>query len=145
MNTIRSSALWKQPRIMLNIFRHPLEQDISSIFSNPTIYFQVNVHGEIQSYCALQYHQDYIHLKNIFTFSEFRGRGLASKLISVALKNTTLPVFLLCPDYRVSFYERLGLRLSKKNPLYLQCLRKIGSLFMRIFGGHRVMIMTNNP
>ena len=93
--------------------------------------------GQIRPYPGLR------ELGSMVVRSAYRKRGVGAALMRALLAQGTPPLFLECPAYRVSFYERFGFRLAGfgEIPWVLRLKWLLGNTLVRWLSGVPIRAM----
>lgn len=140
MSSVIRSRLWQYPSVVLNILRHPFQQEVDTLLSNERVFLHC-IGDATTSYCVLAERRGYRHLKDVFTFEEFRGRGYATLLLTEALADADKPVYVMCRRPLVPFYARLGFAPADRPPPALAWRAKLLTAVFRLLTGRVYVVM----
>lgn len=128
---IVESRLWECPRISLNILCHPFQQEVDSVLRNERVFLNIK-DNRITSYCVLSDQEEFQQVKDVFTFSSYRGKGYAKELLGNIIQQAKQPLYLICRSELEPFYESVGFVRSVDMPDYMyQRIQRINALVDR--------------
>jgi amino-acid N-acetyltransferase len=91
----------------------------------------VNETGEIIACGQVKPHgKDILELASIATHPDFRGQGIARRIIETLLEKTPRPLYLMCMAHNGPIYEKFGFQsiAYEQMPRYFQRIRKVFDL-----------------
>jgi len=95
----------------------------------------VNASGQVIGCGQIKPHgADILELASIAVTSDYRGQGIARKIIEKLLLETTRPLYLTCIEHNGPIYEKFGFRVIglAEMPRYFQRLQKLFDLSRRL-------------
>lgn len=96
----------------------------------------IGEHGEIIGCGQIKVHRDGTNeLASIAVEQEWRGKGIATKIIQSLLKEASLPIWLVCRAELESFYKRFGFQVIDdvdSLPKAYRRIRRVSRLFSRM-------------
>lgn len=100
------------------------------------------VDGQIAGIGQIRPYPDCPELGSIVTLPEYRGRGIASKIIETLLDGRTGTLYLECAGRMAGFYPRFGFREIPwwQAPMPLKLKAGLGNVIGRM-GGWRIAVM----
>jgi amino-acid N-acetyltransferase len=123
------------------VFRKALESESGQIDDlihlvgiNPTgldwrrFVVAVNDRGEVAGCGQIKPHgKDIQELASIAVKPEYRGKGLARKIIELLLRDTVRPLYLMCMSHNGPMYEKFGFRVIGEGqmPRYFKRIKKL--------------------
>lgn len=138
------TRLWQEPAVVRNIVLHPHLQDVDSVLTNDLLY-TLRVDGGIAAYAVVRRGKRVDRLKSVFTFPEYRGRGMATSLLKAVLDEAHQPLLLTCKEHMVRFYARLGFLPSSSVPWFVRLRLLFCNNLLATLYPHRWFAMTFIP
>ncbi len=128
---IKESRVLKYPKVIWTILKNAPTLDPLVILLNSKLYYLENK-GNIESFLTIKEWKDSTEIGTVYTYPEFRNKGLARKLIKSVIKKYK-NVGLICKENLIPFYKKQGLKKSsstnnkieKRKELFNKTLGKI--------------------
>jgi ribosomal protein S18 acetylase RimI-like enzyme len=125
-------VFWTAERRMLQLFEVKSDREVDEYVAFEHLlaqqgkrWFAIRREGNIAAMAALQVFGEVSHVDNVATFEAYRGQGLASAAVTMAVQEaagTTVTLFTATEEGAASLYERLGFRDRGRIPSLLKAL-----------------------
>ncbi|PKL37018.1 hypothetical protein CVV38_03985 [Candidatus Peregrinibacteria bacterium HGW-Peregrinibacteria-1] len=139
---LHRSKTWDQRQILWHIIKNSTNQDPLPIFTNSQCYYLKN--KQLLSYCVISQHKTFYHLKDVYTFPEYRRQGFAGQLISQSIKTLKKPIYLLCKTALIPFYQKLGFQKTPQFPFSIKWKKIFGDVALYLSSRETYHVMVKS-
>ncbi len=138
---IKESRVLLNPSIAWTIIKNTPSLDPLVILLNSKIYCLKN-RGKIVSFLTIKKWKDSVEIGTVYTYPEFRNKGLAKKLIKYAIKKHK-KVGLICKKNLVQYYKKAGFKISNSTKNRIEKRKELFNRTLSKIFGYKLAVMRN--
>lgn len=138
---IKQSRVILKPRVILTILKNTPTLDPLVILLNSKLYY-VERGNKIASFLTIKEWKDSTEIGTVYTYPEFRGKGLAGKLISNIIKKYK-KVGLICKENLIPFYKKYGLKKSNSKSNKIEKRKELFNKTLAKIFRYKLVVMKN--
>ncbi len=138
---IKHSRVLKNPKVIWTILKNTPTLDPLVILLNSKLYYLENSE-KIASFLTIKKWKDSIEIGTIYTYPEFRNKGLAGKLIRNVIKKYK-KVGLICKENLVDYYKKQGLKKSNSTKNRIEKRKELFNKLLARILGYKLVVMRN--
>ncbi len=138
---IKESRVLLNPSIVWTILKNSPTLDPLVIPLNSKLYY-IEFKKRIVSFLTIKEWKDSTEIGTIYTYPEFRNKGLAKKLIKYAIKKHK-KIGLICKKNIIEYYKKTGLRISNSTKNRIEKRKALFNKFLAKIVGYELIVMKN--
>lgn len=138
---IKKSRVLKHPKVIWTILKNTPTLDPLVILLNSKLYY-VEIRNKIASFLTIKEWKDSTEIGTVYTYPEFRSKGLAGKLIE-HVKKKYKKVGLICKENLIPFYKKYGLKKSSSTKNKIERRKELFNKTLAKIFGYKLVAMRN--
>ncbi len=138
---IKESRVLLNPSIVWTIIKNTPTLDPLVIPLNSKLYY-IKINNKFASFLTIKKWKDSTEIGTVYTYPEFRHKGLAKKLIKYVIKKHK-NVGLICKKNLVEYYKKTGLRISNSTKNRIEKRKDLFNKLLAKIVGYELVVMKN--